>query len=142
MSYSLSLSKAIMVVVFVSDKIEQGMYDFLSTRMISEVINIPKPTLVKILQNLTKAGILETKEGKNGGIRMAKSPKELTVLDVFNAMESDKSLFQTSFNMLAEGKRPDKAQETVAEILNGAEVEMKKSLAQKTFSEILEEMGK
>ena len=141
MSYSLSLSKAILVVIFVSDKIQQGMYDFLPTKTIAEVINIPRPTLVKILQSLSRVGILETKEGKNGGVRLAKSPKELTVLDIFNAMESDKSLFQTSFNILAEGGRPDKAQESVAVLLNTAESEMKKTLAAKTIAEILKEMS-
>jgi len=74
MSYSLSFSKAILVVIFISDKIRQGQYEFLSTKLISEVLNIPKPTLVKILQNLSIAGIIETKEGKQGGIRLIKKP--------------------------------------------------------------------
>ncbi len=72
MSYSLSFSKAVLVVIFISDKIRQGQYDFLSTKTISEILNIPKPTLVKILQNLSVAGIIETKEGKQGGIRLMK----------------------------------------------------------------------
>lgn len=141
MSYSLSFSKAILVVIFISDKIRQGQYEFLSTKSISEILNIPKPTLVKILQSLTVVGIIETKEGKQGGIRLMKKPSQITVLDILNAVEIGKPLFQTSFNILAEGKRPNNAQKSISSLLNKAEEEMKKSLKQKTIEEILIEMN-
>ena len=141
MSYSLSFSKAIFVVIFISDKIRQEQYEFLSTQMISEVLNIPKPTLVKILQALNMAGIIETKEGKQGGIRLSKNPSSITVLDILNALENNKPLFQTSFNIMAEGKRPDHAQKSIASLLSQAENEMKKTLSNKTIEEILIDMN-
>ncbi len=141
MSYSLTFSKAILVVIFISDKIRQGQYEFLSTQFISEILNIPKPTLVKILQNLSSAQIIETKEGKQGGIRLLKSPSEISILDILLAVESNKSLFQTNFNILAEGKRPDNAQKTVGNLLNKAESTMKTVLQSKTIAEILIDMN-
>ena len=140
MSYSLSFSKAVMVVIFISDKIRQGQYDYLSTKSISEILNIPKPTLVKILQNLSMAGIIETKEGKQGGIRLQKKPSQITVLDILSAMESGKPLFHTSFNIMAEGKRPNKAQKSISKLLNDAEKQLKLVLDQKTIERILTEM--
>lgn len=142
MSYSLSFSKAILVVIFISDKIRQEQFEFLSTAAISKILNIPKPTLVKILQGLSSAGIIETKEGKQGGIRLAKDPSKITVLDIMNAVEKGKTLFQTSFNILAEGKRPDKAQAFLTTIFRKAEDDMKQALAQQTIDNILKEMGK
>ena len=141
MSYSSSFSKSIFVVIFISDKIQQGMYEFLSTKMISEVLNIPKPTLVKILQSLNHAQIIETKEGKQGGVRLMKQPAEIRVLDILEAVEKGKPLFHTSFNLLAEGKRPDKAQESVECLLLGAEARMKQALREKTIADILAEMS-
>ena len=141
MSYSLSFSKAVLVVIFISDKIRQKQYEFLSTQTISEVLNIPKPTLVKILQNLSAAGIIETKEGKQGGIRLLKQATHITILDILNAMETGKPLFQTSFNIMAEGKRPDNAQKSISTLLENAEQQMKKILNQKTIAEVLEEMN-
>ena len=141
MSYSLSFSKAVLVVIFISDKIRQGQYEFLSTKTISEVLNIPRPTLVKIMQALSIAGIIETKEGKQGGIRLMKKPSDITILDILNAVESGKPLFQTTFNILAEGKRPDNAQKVISGLLQGAEKKMKSALNKKTIEEILEEMG-
>ncbi len=116
------------------------MYEFLSAGIIAETLSIPRPTLVKILQNLSKAGIIETKEGKHGGIRMAKTPDQLTVLDVFLAMEQEKSLFQTNIEIKAMGDRPDSAKDSITGVLQNAETEMKKILGQKRIIDILNEM--
>jgi len=142
MSYSLSFTKSILVVIFISDKIRQKQFEFLSTADISKYLSIPKPTLVKILQNLNMANIIETKEGKNGGIRLMKDPSNITLLEILEAMEKGKPLFQTSFNILAEGKRPDNAQKSIKNILNNAENKLKNELSKKTIAEILTEMNK
>jgi Rrf2 family protein len=141
MSYSLSFTKAILVVIFISDKIRQKQFEFLSTADISKYLSIPKPTLVKILQNLNAANIIETKEGKQGGVRLMKKPTKITVLEIFEAMEKGKPLFQTSFNILAEGKRPNNAQKSIKNILSEAEDQLKKELSKKTIEDILMEMS-
>jgi Rrf2 family protein len=141
MSYSLSFTKSILVVIFISDKIRQNQFEFLSTAEISKYLSIPKPTLVKILQNLNAANIIETKEGKQGGIRIMKEPSKITLLEIFEAMEKGKPLFQTSFNILAEGKRPNKAQLSIKNILTDAENQLKSELSKKTIAEILIEMN-
>jgi len=129
-----------MVVIFISDKIRQKQFDFLSTADISKYLSIPKPTLVKILQSLNMANIIETKEGKSGGIRLMKNPADITVLEILEATEKGKPLFQTSFNILAEGKRPNKAQNSIKNFLSDAENTLKNELAKKTIAEILKEM--
>ncbi|NQX82023.1 MAG: Rrf2 family transcriptional regulator [Flavobacteriaceae bacterium] len=141
MSYSLSFTKSILVVIFISDKIRQKQFEFLSTADISKYLSIAKPTLVKILQNLNAANIIETKEGKQGGIRLMKKPSDITVLEILEATEKGKPLFQTSFNIMAEGKRPDNAQESIKHILSSAENKLKNELSKKTIAEILVEMN-
>ncbi len=141
MSYSLSFTKSILVVIFISDKIRQKQFEFLSTADISKYLSIPKPTLVKILQNLNIANIIETKEGKQGGIRLMKNPSDITILKILEATEKGKPLFQTSFNILAEGKRPNKAQKSIKNILSSAEDQLKNELSKKTIAEILIEMN-
>lgn len=141
MSYSLSFTKSILVVIFISDKIRQNQFEFLSTADISKYLSIPKPTLVKILQNLNIANIIETKEGKQGGIRLMKEPSKITVLEILDAMEKGKPLFQTSFNIFAEGKRPNNAQRSIKNILTNAENQLKIELSKKTIAEILIEMN-
>jgi Rrf2 family protein len=140
MSYSLSFSKAILVVIFISDKIRQGQNEFLSTTVISEMLNIPRPTLVKILQHLSAAGMIQTKEGKHGGIRLMQDPAEITILDIFEAIEKGKPLFQTSFDIFATGKRPNNAQVAILDLFEKTEEKMKTGLAQKTIAQVLDEM--
>ncbi len=93
------------------------------------------------MQNLNAANIIETKEGKMGGIRLMKDPSKITILEIFNAMEKGKPLFQTSFNILAEGKRPDNAQKSIKKVLANAEEQLKKELSHKTIAEMLVEMN-
>ncbi len=100
MSYPLSFSKSILVVIFISDKIRQGQFEFLSTQMIAEVLDIPKPTLVKIFQGLSMAGIIETREGKLGGIRLVRQPSEITILDILNATEKGKVTLSNNISTL------------------------------------------
>ncbi|MFK5880260.1 MAG: Rrf2 family transcriptional regulator [Flavobacteriaceae bacterium] len=141
MSYSLSFTKSIFVVIFISDKIRQKQFEYLSTADISKYLSIPKPTLVKILQNLNLANIIETKEGKLGGIRLMKDPSDITILEILEAMERGKPLFQTSYNILADGKRPNNAQKSIENVLNDAENQLKNELSKKTIAEILVEMN-
>ena len=141
MSYTLSFTKSILVVIFISDKIRQKQFEFLSTADISKYLSIPKPTLVKILQSLNIANIIETKEGKQGGIRLMKNPSQITILEILEATEKGKPLFQTSFNIMAEGKRPNNAQKSISLLLDSAEKQMKSVLNQKTIEEILIEMN-
>jgi Rrf2 family protein len=58
-----------------------------TTAQIAEATRVPKDYLSKILQNLAKKGIVQTQRGVGGGISLAKSPDELTILDVVNAVD-------------------------------------------------------
>lgn len=45
--------------------------------------------LEQIFQNLKRAGILKSKRGPKGGYCLAKSPEQITVLEILNATEQD-----------------------------------------------------
>jgi Rrf2 family protein len=138
MAYSLSFSKSILVLAFISDKIRRGETDYISAKVISELLDIPKPTLSVIFNNLIRAGILESKEGINGGVRFAKNPEQITLLDILNAIENQKSLFQTSFELNVKSNRPDTLKKAVTIALNEAESSMKNTLSQTTLKNILD----
>lgn len=138
MAYSLSYSKSILVLAFISDKIRRGETEYISTKVMSEVLNIPKPTLSVIFTNLIRAGILESKEGINGGVRFAKNAEKITLLDILNAIENQKSLFQTSFELNVKSKRPDNLKKAVTEVLNNVEEVMKSALNKTTLKDILD----
>ncbi len=140
MAYSLSFSKSILVLLFISDKTRRGETEFISTKVMSEFLNIPKPTLSVILSNLMRAGILQTKEGVNGGVRMAKGEDKITLLDLLIAIENEKPLFQTEYELNVSGKRPDSAKKTVNTILKQIEKTIKADLKKTTLKNILDSM--
>jgi Rrf2 family protein len=138
MAYSLSFSKSILVLAFISDKIRRGESEYISTKVISELLNIPKPTLSIIFNNLIRSGILESKEGINGGVRFAKDPEQITLLDILVAIENQKSLFQTSFDLNAKSSRPQSLKKAVIDSLTSVEAEMKAALARTSLKDILD----
>lgn len=138
MAYSLSFTKSILVLSFISDKIRRGETEYISTKVISELLNIPKPTLSVIFNNLIRAGILESKEGINGGVRFSKDAEKITFLDILNAIENQKPIFQTSFEIKAKGKRPEDLKNAVNENLKKIEESVKSDLNKITLKNILD----
>ena len=57
--------------------------------------------LKKILRQLKQAGIVQSKEGIGGGYSLTKNPKDISVLDVFSAVDS---AMDTSF-VISDRKR-------------------------------------
>lgn len=140
MAYSLSFSKSILVMIYISDKTRRGEMDFISAKYVSEYLNIPRPTLSVILGNLIRAGILQSKEGVKGGVRMAKSEDQITLLDLLIAIEFKKPLFQTEYDLNVSGDRPDKAKKTVNSLLHEVESSIKDELNKTTLRDILSRM--
>lgn len=56
-------------------------------KLIAEEENIPMRFLLKIFRLLTRAGIVESFRGVNGGYALARPPGEITMLDVIEAIE-------------------------------------------------------
>lgn len=142
MSYSLAFSQAIIILVFVADKVQQGMYEFISTKHLSEALNLSTPTAVKIVQSLNRAGLIETREGAKGGIRLAVPPAEITILDVFTAIEQERPLFQSRLRIRVTGEKPTRAQRSILTVLNNAENAMKTNLQATTIDDLLVEINR
>ncbi len=58
-----------------------------SAKAIAECYGIPLPLLAKILQKLTKLGMLESLPGANGGYRLAREASQITALEVVRAID-------------------------------------------------------
>lgn len=58
-----------------------------SINSVSEAEAIPREFLAKILKDLTRGGILVSYQGVTGGYRLAKAPKDVTFLEVVEAID-------------------------------------------------------
>jgi len=59
---------------------------------LSEITEIPKPFLAKLMQNLSKKHFIKSYKGIHGGFLLLKKPEEIKVIDIFEAMEDKNSL--------------------------------------------------
>lgn len=58
-----------------------------SINSIAEAEAIPREFLAKILKDLTRSGILVSYQGVTGGYRLSRTAKEISYLDVIEAIE-------------------------------------------------------
>lgn len=58
-----------------------------STREISETLGVSEAHLSKVLQRLTKAGLLQSVRGPRGGFRLAKPAGRIPLLRVYETIE-------------------------------------------------------
>ena len=63
--------------------------DWVQSEQIHACTGVPKPYLRKLLQTLVKAGLLKGKRGYHGGVVLSRPAKEITLLDVILAVESN-----------------------------------------------------
>lgn len=58
-----------------------------ATSTIAEEQRIPPSFLAKIVSQLSIAGLLHTSRGARGGVTLARTPKEITLLEVIEAID-------------------------------------------------------
>ncbi|MGD1068967.1 MAG: Rrf2 family transcriptional regulator [Bryobacteraceae bacterium] len=58
-----------------------------STKDIADTYRLPVPLLAKVLQQLTRAGILRSVAGTNGGYKLARDPNRISALEVVRAID-------------------------------------------------------
>jgi Rrf2 family protein len=58
-----------------------------ATSQIASDQRIPPSFLAKIVSQLSVAGLLQTSRGARGGVSLARSPQEITVLEVVEAID-------------------------------------------------------
>jgi Rrf2 family protein len=88
---------------FFGNSVEYGLHTLLwlaaptpdppSGRDLAELQNLPPALLAKVLAKLEKAGIVTAAGGVKGGYRLARAPGTITMLEVVDAIEGKKKLF-------------------------------------------------
>jgi len=69
----------------------------LQNREIAKTLEISENHLSKVLQRLTKAGFIETQRGPRGGVRLVKNSQDVTLLNIFEAVEGPYTFSDCTF---------------------------------------------
>ena len=134
MSYSLAFSQAIAISLYITYKIEEQVYDFVPTHEIADFLGIAKPSVVKVVQSLTNAGLIETREGAKGGVRLTRNSQAINLLDIFNAIEQAKPLFRLNIHPTEPKIEALAARQRMVASLQRAEAAMKQELQAVTLA--------
>ena len=82
--FSKKCEYGIQAVIYLAARNDQGL---IVSDEIAKNLNIPKEFISKILQSLTESGIINSRKGRVGGFTLGKSPDQITLLDIVEAID-------------------------------------------------------
>ena len=89
--YSAGVEYGIHCLLYLCD--EKGDSREASVRTLAELQGVPPELLAKVFTRLAKAGLVAATEGTRGGFRLARPADEISVLDIVQAIDGDKRIF-------------------------------------------------
>lgn len=104
-----------------------------SSREVADEMSIPRDYLIQLAQLLRNAGIVHARPGKNGGYSLAKDASEISMLDIFNALQNDR--------LRAERKEAEDASDLLQDIsaaCSAVEREMEEYMSSITLQNMIE----
>lgn len=75
------------------------------TADIAAATKVPQPYLAKVLQGLRAENIVLLQRGIGGGVSLARTPQDLTILDVVNAVEPVQRINSCPLDLKSHGTR-------------------------------------
>jgi FeS assembly SUF system regulator len=78
----------------------------LSAQVLAERAHLEAPTVSKLLKQLAQAGLVVSTRGINGGYRLARAPREISIADIVVAIEGPIGMTECSVQAGACGHEP------------------------------------
>lgn len=136
MSYPLGVWQAMLACAYVADKAALGDDEFVSTARLADDLGLPAPSAAALLRKLSAAGLIETREGARGGVRLAREARAITLDDILAAMQQARPLFPTDHRIQVSGPTPARRQRQLRDALQGAEDALHETLREVTLADL------
>lgn len=127
--FSLTVEYALRAVVYLAGLKDEGR----TSGQIAAITQVPPAYLSKVLKGLSEASILNSQRGIGGGFTLAKSPEQLTILEVVNAVDPIRRIRTCPLGISAHGARLCPLHRRVDDALASVE----KAFAATTLAEVL-----
>ncbi|MDR2655954.1 MAG: Rrf2 family transcriptional regulator [Oscillospiraceae bacterium] len=134
--YSTSFTQGITLLLTIHSLNEANGAQAVPSKLLAEYAGIPFASAVKTLKSLSAAGIASSKEGAGGGAFLAKPVSEITLLDIFTAVEQDTTLFKLHTGINCDQSHVDNLKKRVEVCIADAANAMKESLRGVTLENI------
>lgn len=134
MKYSKATNYALHTIVYLALLPSQKT---IGVKPLAEVQKVSPTYLSKVLTNLVKAGFIESVTGVKGGYKLIKDPKDITFLDVIDAIEGTSSLFNCSL----ENNFHDRQNCFIEKVMNEAEQKMENYLRTQSIENVMQRVN-
>ncbi len=81
--FSQTVEYALRAVVYLAQNPDRSC----TTEEVAKATKVPPAYLAKILQGMVRSGVIRSQRGVGGGVKLARMPEEVTILEVVNAVE-------------------------------------------------------
>ena len=106
-----------------------------TTEQIARVTRVPPAYLSKVLQSLSRAGVVNSQRGIGGGFTLAADPTKLTILEVVNAVDPIQRIRECPLGLASHGIRLCPLHRR----LDNAMAAVEKAFGDSTLAEVLAE---
>ncbi len=118
--------------------IAQGNGEAVVTPTMAKITKVPPGYLPKVLQTLRRAGLVDSRRGLGGGFTLSKSPADLTILEVVNAVAPIQRIESCPLDLASHGTSLCPLHKR----LNDATELVERAFAQTTIAELLAQPGR
>jgi len=133
MTLSKAVDYSILVLSYLSSLPEHNAIK--SKAKLAEKLNLPSEFLSKILQKLTKANIIHSVKGAQGGYSLIKAPKEITLRSIIEIIDGPSHMVTCLFDDKIKCNREELCRRNVKKI-RSVENQINKILESVTFDEL------
>jgi Rrf2 family protein len=109
----------------------------ISSGTLAESVNADPTFVRKSLSKLSKAGLVATKRGKSGASMLARSPRQITLLDIYRASAAPPAFAIHSYPEKKKCPISCHLKECMLGILSQAQTSFERSLAKITLTELV-----
>nr|WP_108031178.1 Rrf2 family transcriptional regulator [Trichococcus patagoniensis] len=133
------VEQAICIMIMLATQIDQRP---IKSAILSKRLSVSDSYLKKVMRSLVVSGLVDSGAGKDGGFRLSRTPEEITMLHIYEAIEGAHSFVRPT-NLaekvfLRADKIRDKKQEVLA-VFFDAEQQFKSRLEKYTLDSLLVE---
>ena len=133
--FSQTQEYALRAVIWLASQDDEGP---IGNSRISAATSVPEAYLSKVLRLLTSAELLTSRRGAGGGFSLARSPEELTVLEVVNAVDPIQRIATCPLGLKTHGTHLC----SMHARLDSAMSMVEEALAKSTIRELMSEPGR
>ena len=109
----------------------------ISSATLAKSVNADPTFVRKSLSKLSKAGLVVTKRGKSGASMLARSPRQITLLDIYRASEAPVAFTIHSYPVEKQCPVSCQLKECMTGLLSQAQLSFEKSLAKTTLADLV-----